>query len=647
MGDVLTYRHFVLGGAACLAFAAAPAFAQRADENVVTSAEDAFGTKVGNDSVGLYDSRNARGFDPQLAGNIRIEGMYFDQQGLFGNRLTKSTTMRIGLSAQSYPFPAPTGIADIAVHQPADHTVVSASLQYSAPKGMTSAVIDVSTPLAGDKLGMVAGVNRFRSGGEQATAGGTLTMAALFRFRPTDNAEFIPFIFSNQTFKTEVPPGIFPGGAYLPPEVDRGVFYGQKWAARRSDDRNIGIIACGTPWDNWRLQGALFQSQSERPINHVVFLRNTQANGTANLDILKYPEHFSGSYSGEVRASGIYTDGQFRHTVHIATRGRSTRRLFGGGSTQSFGPTQVGVYRGVAEPVYTLGVRDKDVVRQITPGVSYVGQWANVGEFSVGVQKSFYHRDFGKEGLAPATTSSRPLLYNGTIAWYPTRDLSFYGGYTRGLEEFGTAPDNTVNGGEPLPASLTKQIDAGLRYRIIPGVNLMAGVFQVSKPYFDRNTVNIYTNVGGLRHRGIEMSLAGKVVPNVTVIAGAVFIQARASGLTVDQGLIGNVPPGTPPRLYRVNVQYDVPQVKGFSVDGQVEVIGGHYANRVNTLRVGSAQTLSLGARYSFTVAGTHASLRLQVANVTNAYDWVVDGASGRLAPSAPRNVLARVAADF
>ena len=485
----------------------------------MTSAEDAFGTKVGNDSVGLYASRSARGFDPQLAGNIRIEGLYFDQQGIFGNLLTKSTTMRIGLSAQSYPFPAPTGIA---VHQPADHTVVSASPQYSHPKGMTSAVVDVSTPLVGDKLGMVAGVNRFRQGGEQAPAGAPLAMAALFRFWPTDNAEFIPFIFSSQTFKTEVAPSIFTGGNYLTPEVDRSVFYGQKWAARRSDDRNIGLIARGTPWDNWRLQAALFQSQAARPLNHVVFLRNTQPDGTANLDILRYPEHFACSYSGEARASGVYTDGAFRHTVHIATRGRSTRRLFGGGSTHQ--PRHDAGRRGVAEPVYTLGVPDKDVVRQITPGVSYVGQWANVGEFSVGVQKSFYHRDFGKERLTPVTTSSRPLLYNGTIAWYPTRDLAFYGGYTRGLEEFGTAPDNAFNGGEPMPASLTEQMDAGIRYRIIPGANFMAGLFQVTKPYFDRNTVNVYTDVGNLRHRGIEMSLAGKVVPNVTVIAGAVFI---------------------------------------------------------------------------------------------------------------------------
>ena len=109
---------------------AQPAFAQRADENVVTAAEDAFGTKVGNDNVGLYESRSARGFDPQQAGNMRVEGLHFDQQATFGSRLARSTSMRIGLAAQSYPFPAPTGIADIQLVLPANKTVISVSAEY-------------------------------------------------------------------------------------------------------------------------------------------------------------------------------------------------------------------------------------------------------------------------------------------------------------------------------------------------------------------------------------------------------------------------------------------------------------------------------------------------------------------------------------
>jgi len=51
--------------------------AQRASENAVTSAQDAFGTTVGDDSIGLYGSTNARGFSPKDAGNMSIEGLFY------------------------------------------------------------------------------------------------------------------------------------------------------------------------------------------------------------------------------------------------------------------------------------------------------------------------------------------------------------------------------------------------------------------------------------------------------------------------------------------------------------------------------------------------------------------------------------------
>lgn len=636
----------------CIAVAASfgvinGAQAQRANENVVTSAEDAFGTRVGNDSVGLYDSRSARGFDPQQAGNMRIEGLYFDQQALVGPRLSKSTTMRIGLSAQSYPFPAPTGIADISLVSPTKQSVLTVATQFQTPSGMRSVTADLATPLIADKLGLAMGVNVFQQWSDWRGKGNAITSAGVFRWTPNDSVEVTPFLYYSKNFNAEVQPFMLPGGAYLPPRINRDVFFGQYWALRSAGDLNTGVLMRTTQWDNWRLQAGLFRSAEDRPHNAVIFYRNIQPDGTANLDITGYPLHKSASNSGEVRASGVFTDGSFRHTIHLAVRGRDTERLFGGGDTESFGLAKIGVYQAFPEPTFHFGLRDKDVVRQITPGVSYAGRWANNAEFSLGLQKSFYHRNFGKLGLTPVTTQSEPWLYNGTLAVYPTTDLAVYAGYTRGLEEFGTAPDNAANAGEPLPASITEQVDAGLRYRIIPGLNMMVGVFQVTKPYFDLTPSKLYTAVGNLRHRGIEMSLSGQPVKGVTVIAGAVFLQPRASGLTVDQGLIGRVPPGTSPRTVRINVQYDIPGVAGLSTDVQLDMLGSLYANRTDTLRVPSSTTVALGTRYAFTAYGTKANLRLQLQNITDAYAWTVDGASGRLAPSAARRFMARLAADF
>ncbi len=68
------------GVALLLAYPTA-ATAQRADENAVEAADDAFGTSVGNEKIGLYSASDVRGFSPVNAGNIRIEGLSVTDTG--------------------------------------------------------------------------------------------------------------------------------------------------------------------------------------------------------------------------------------------------------------------------------------------------------------------------------------------------------------------------------------------------------------------------------------------------------------------------------------------------------------------------------------------------------------------------------------
>ena len=71
---------------ACLLAGLLPqaALAQRVEDNAVTAADDAFGTSVGTQAIGLYDADEVRGFSPKDAGNLRIEGLYFNQQTASG-----------------------------------------------------------------------------------------------------------------------------------------------------------------------------------------------------------------------------------------------------------------------------------------------------------------------------------------------------------------------------------------------------------------------------------------------------------------------------------------------------------------------------------------------------------------------------------
>ncbi len=77
------------------------ALAQRADDNAVNSADDAFGTSVGNEDIGLYNPFEVRGFSAVDAGNVRLDGLYFDRQTDPTTLLVPSSTMRVGISANA------------------------------------------------------------------------------------------------------------------------------------------------------------------------------------------------------------------------------------------------------------------------------------------------------------------------------------------------------------------------------------------------------------------------------------------------------------------------------------------------------------------------------------------------------------------
>ena len=81
------------------ALAAAPAYAQRTEENVNTQSDDAFGRAVGNERSGLYSGFDVRGFNPSEAGNVRLQGLYFDLQELISARLIQGNTIRVGLAS--------------------------------------------------------------------------------------------------------------------------------------------------------------------------------------------------------------------------------------------------------------------------------------------------------------------------------------------------------------------------------------------------------------------------------------------------------------------------------------------------------------------------------------------------------------------
>lgn len=263
--------------------------------------------------------------------------------------------------------------------------------------------------------------------------------------------------------------------------------------------------------------------------------------------------------SGELRVSRSLAEGPRLHVLHLSFRGRDRHQLYGGSDVLDYGPTRIGATFRPPEPDYTFTVQTNDRVRQKTVGIAYGGRWRDVGELSFGLSKTDYTKRFSRPGAPPLETRSRPWLWNVTGAGFLGPRLALYAGYARGLEESGIAPDNAVNRNQPLPAILTRQVDAGLRYRLTDAIKLVAGVFDLRKPYYNLDAANRFGLLGDIVNRGVEFSVAGAVTPRLNVVAGGVLLRPRVTGEGVALGRVGPRPVGIPTRSLDFNADWRLP----------------------------------------------------------------------------------------
>ncbi|KRC81469.1 TonB-dependent siderophore receptor [Sphingomonas sp. Root241] len=625
----------------------ASAFAQRASDNAVTAAEDAFGTSIGNESIGLYSASSVRGFSPVSAGNVRLDGVYLDRQGSFSQRLISGSTVRVGLAARGYPFPAPTGIVDYSPRPVGDRalvSVVAGSFGYAS----RSLELDGQLPV-GAHLGLAGGVSISHDEYFDGADATYFEAAIIPRWRPSDALEIIPFWSTTVGKNEEVTPTLIMGGSHVPPQVARRHYFGQSWAAKDTQSVNTGVIVKSRIGNNWAVTGGVFRSTYDTGQNYAQdFLQTTPEGGTIG-EVTADPGQRYASTSGELRVSRSFTDGPRLHTVHVSVRARSVDSRYGGEADPiAVGATQLGQARRIPYPrSFAFGELTSDHVSQTTIGIAYEGRWKNVGELSLGAQRADYSKTVDLPGTPlDTTTRDRPWLLSASGAVYLSSTLALYGSYTRGLEESGLAPNSAANRNQALPAIRTRQADAGLRWAALPRMTLVAGVFDVRKPYFNTDERNVFTTLGDVRHRGVELSLAGNPTSNLNLVAGAVLMEPRVTGPAVDLGRVGRRPLGQPSTILRGNANYSLPFLAGFSIDAALSYTGRRVSSRDNLVSVDPYVLLDLGARYQFKIGKSPATLRVQLQNVTDSYAYKILG-SNTYGLMDKRRINLFLAADF
>jgi iron complex outermembrane receptor protein len=622
-----------------------PTGQSRAGENAVIQAQDAFGFSIGKETLGLYTNSNVRGFSPVAAGNVRIDGLYFDQVFRLTNRVSPSSSVKVGLSAQGNPFPSPTGIVDYRLHDLGNSRSLSSLVRVDS-YGSASAEADAILPVLRDRLSLGIGAYVATNESYDGTDNFQHIQGAMIRWRPSPSLEVVPFWTRSEIVDDERGPIYVPAGPFLPPKVPLREFGGPNWAEFNSVGMTQGILTSFSPTSPWLIRAGIFNSMLDDTSDFGHLFTNLQPDGNGNRVIIADPQSHFESTSGELRVSRSITEGSRLHLIHLSMRGRSRSHRYGGFDVLDYGSTRIGERFDAPEPDFNFGPQTRDRVRQWTGGIAYEGRWENVGQLSIGVSKTDYEKRVLLPDQPTATTDSAPWLYYGALAVHVSDALALYGSYTRGLEESGVAPANAVNRNEPLPAINTMQGEVGLRYAISRSLTLVAGVFELAKPYYNLDEAERFSLLGDVRNQGLEISFSGALTPNVNLVAGAVLLKPKVTGEGVALGRVGPRPVGLPTRSIMFNADWRTPFLDGVSFDIAVSHASHIVSTRDNLVGIPARTLIDLGGRYRFRISTHDATLRLWVSNVTGEEGFALQGAGAYdIIPG--RVASAYIAVDF
>lgn len=255
------------------------------------------------------------------------------------------------------------------------------------------------------------------------------------------------------------------------------------------------------------------------------------------------------------------------------------------------------------------------------------------------------------EGFSYAN-GARDSLYDrsrwtpvGGIVWKPAGGLSLYANYIEALQQGPTAPIDPAlgNSGAVLSPRVSEQIEIGAKYSLGRMFASLA-LYRIERP--GEGTITggarpVFGYVGQQRHKGIEATLNGEVVPGLRLITGLAITDAELG--------TGRKVVGVPDFTANGNLEWDLPFARGVTLTGRVTHTGEQFADAANTLKLDAWTVVDLGARYVFAAADKPVTLRLTVDNVFDKAFWAssFDSFTPALLQGTPRTVKASASIEF
>jgi iron complex outermembrane receptor protein len=244
---------------------------------------------------------------------------------------------------------------------------------------------------------------------------------------------------------------------------------------------------------------------------------------------------------------------------------------------------------------------------------------------------SVYHVD--------STTPQYALIYN------PWTHTSFYASYIEGLEEGGTAPLSTVNGGQVLSPGKSKQKEVGVRSEAIRGLQVSLAYFNIERASAYTNTANVFVLDGRTEYKGWEYSASGEFTKELSVYVSGLFLDAKQKSAQ-NAALIGRWPDNTPNQSHSFFIEYRPSFIPNLGVNGGAYYTGKRFINNFEQGSIPGYTIYTAGAHYRMRVARSNVTFTLFTENAGDKRYWSAAG-GGFLAVGLPRTTKFSMKMDF
>jgi iron complex outermembrane recepter protein len=263
------------------------------------------------------------------------------------------------------------------------------------------------------------------------------------------------------------------------------------------------------------------------------------------------------------------------------------------------------------------------------------------------------------------------------LLWRPIPQASVYGSY---VQNFGVpfVPFNTQN---KLPPQTAEQLEVGVKTELFDQrLTATLAVYNIKKQHVATPSTDpilaaegVYTSTGEVRNKGIELDVAGEIIPGWKIIGGYSYINSlitKDSGLIYDNysqylvsigaldnpillsinGNQGKQLGGVPRHSGSLWTTYEIQDgdLRGFKFGGGMLARSLAQGDNFNDFHTAGYATLQLMAAYETKILGSKTTFQLNGNNMldTRYYSVIYPGPYSTIT-GAPRNFKASVRVEF